>query len=871
MTPERWQQIDKLFHAALAREADERAAFLAQACGRDESLRNEVESLIASHTRAESFCEMPASDVAAELFAADQAKLVKQAIGPYKILELLGTGGMGEVYLAQDARLGRQVALKLLPSHFTRDVERLRRFEQEARAASALNHPGIVTIHEFGEIDGTHFIVNEFIDGRTLRQQMAETQMNLGEALDVAIQVARALAAAHSANIVHRDIKPENIMIRPDGYVKVLDFGLAKLTEIQTLSLDTEAATRVSVETNPGLVMGTVTYMSPEQARGLPVDARTDIWSLGVVLYEILAGRVPFDGETPSHTIVSILEKEQPLLGQCANVPTELDRIINKALRKNREERYQTVKDLALDLKSLKQELEINARLERPVRSDAGDRESAAKSGDRVMVETYYDSEGRARAARPITRLMVLPFRMLRADPDVDFLAFSVPDAVAGGLSVLDSMVVRSPTGAERYADGILDLKRISEEAQAEAVLTGTILRAGNGIRVTCQLLEAPSGTVLWWHEPHVTMSDLFELQDTLVRRIVESLSLSLSDREHGRLTRDVPTTSGAYEFYLRGNELSRRGLAGFGDLTVARDFYLRCVETDPRYAPAWAQLGRCYRLIGKGMESGRDNLVRAEAAFRRALELNADLPLAHSQYAFLEAELGRAKDAVARLLRRARSGSASPDLFVALVLCCRFCGLLEASVAAHGCAHKLDPQIATSVSHTYYQLGDHENALRHVGVGAWGIVGMTLGTMGQTADGLAAFRNLEQSHMPVPMQAFIGAWRAMLEGNREESLDAAERCIQHYLDPEGVFYMGLIMAHLGESERALTVLSESMDQGFSSIHVLRSNPWFDRLRSTAQFKDLLELGEARLVEAEDVWRSAGGPQLFDSRLGSAS
>ena len=475
-----------------------------------------------------------------------------------------------------------------------------------------------------------------------------------------------------------------------------------------------------------------------------------------------------------------------------------------------------------------------------------------------------------ANAARPIIRLMVLPFRMLRSDPDVDFLAFSVPDAVAGALSVLDSIVVRSPTGAARYANELLDLKRIAEEARAEAILTGTILRVGNGIRVTCELMEVPSGTVLWWDEPHVSMSDLFELQDNLVRGIVDSLSLSLSAGEHGRLNRDVPTTAQAFEFYLRGNELSRRGLAGFGDLTVARDLYLRCVETDPRYAPAWAQLGRCYRLIGKGVEHGRENFVLAESAFQLALELNADLPLAHSQYAFLEAELGRAKDAVARLLRCAQTGSASPDLYVALVLCCRFCGLLESSVTAHERARKLDPQIATSVSHTYYQLGDYDNALRHVAVGAWAIAGMTLGTMGRTSDGLAAFRNLEQSGMPMPMQAFIGAWRAMLEGNRAESLAAAEQCIQHYLDPEGVFYMGLIMAHLGESKRALSVLNECMDLGFTSVHVMRRNPWFDGLRPTAQFDELLKRCEARFLEADESYRAAGGSKVLGIGLGAA-
>lgn len=480
-----------------------------------------------------------------------------------------------------------------------------------------------------------------------------------------------------------------------------------------------------------------------------------------------------------------------------------------------------------------------------------------------LAAQTITTQAGHAGAARPITRLMVLPFRMLRADSEMNFLAFSVPDAVAGALSLLDSVVVSSPTSAARYSHRTLDMKQIAEEAQAEAVLTGTILHAGNGIRVTCELLEVPSGTVLWWHEPHVSLSDLFELQDDLVRRIVASLSLSLSAREHIRLKRDVPTTAAAYEFYLRGNELSRRGLAGFSDLNAARDLYLRCVEADPCYAPAWAQLGRCYRLIGKGLEHGRENFALAESAFQRALELNADLPIAHSQYAFLEAELGSATDAVARLLRCAQTGSASPELYVALVLCCRFCGLLEASLAAHERARKLDPLIATSVSHTYYQLGDYDDALRNVAVGAWGIVGMTLGTMGRIADGLAAFRNLEQSGMPVPMRAFVGAWRAMLEGKRQESLDAAERCIQHYLDPEGVFYMGLIMAHLGESKRALTVLNACMDRGFSSVHSLLHNSWLEGLRSTTQFKHLVRRAEARFIKADDIYRSAGGSQAL--------
>src|SRR5438128_218509 len=304
MQPERWQQIDELFHQALKREPQQRADFLKHSCGEDESLRHEIEALIASHERSGSFIEAPASDLAAELLTSGSVGLtVGQSIAAYKILSVLGIGGMGEVYLAEDTRLGRQVALKMLPRQFTINSERVRRFEQEARAASALNHPNIVTIHEIGELNGMQFIVIEFVDGQTLRTLMNEKPFTLKEALNVATQIAGALAAAHAAGIVHRDIKPENIMLRADGYVKILDFGLAKLTELPTTDAELENSTLL--QSNPGLVMGTVQYMSPEQATGKKVDARTDIWSLGIVLYELVSGGVRFTGEMPSHVMVS--------------------------------------------------------------------------------------------------------------------------------------------------------------------------------------------------------------------------------------------------------------------------------------------------------------------------------------------------------------------------------------------------------------------------------------------------------------------------------------------------------------------------------------------------------------------------------------
>src|SRR6266404_4878935 len=383
MTPERWEQVGKLYQAALALPPDERDTFLDDACGDDTAMLREVESLLAAEDEAGSFLAAGAMKDAAKMLVAEKfLPLVGKELGHYQVLSLLGTGGMGDVYHAEDIRLKRKVAVKLLPAELTANGDRLRRFEQEAQAASALNHPNIITIHEIGKVDGLNFIVTEFIAGETLRGRMAKERMDLPAVLDVAIQAASALAAAHAVGIVHRDLKPENIMLRPDGLIKVLDFGLAKLIEPPTATVNSEAATVARVDTKMGTVMGTAQYMSPEQARGLKVDARTDIFSLGVVLYEMLAGRPPFTGESTADIISVVLQKEpQPLSTLAPDTPAELQSIISKALRKNKDERYQTVKDLLIDLTTLKQELEFTAKLERSAPSKAHVSASTASGG----------------------------------------------------------------------------------------------------------------------------------------------------------------------------------------------------------------------------------------------------------------------------------------------------------------------------------------------------------------------------------------------------------------------------------------------------------------------------------------------------------
>ena len=366
MTPERWQQVKEIFNSALKCEPGERSAVLSSACGGDEALRKEVESLLASHEKDGSFIDSPAYEAAAASIADEKAELRSgEVIGSYEVISFISRGGMGEVYFAQDKRLGRKVALKLLPSSVTKDVTRLHRFEQEARAASALNHPNILTIYEIRDANSTLMIACEFVEGETLRQRLGYDAVGLQQALHIAIQIADALAAAHKAGIIHRDIKPENIMIRPDGYLKVLDFGLAKLTEPASPMAAAEAPTQ-KVKTGSGMIMGTVGYMSPEQARGQAVDARSDIFNLGAVIYEMVAGQQPFVGETPSDILAAILKTEPPPLSHLAHeIPTELVRIVNKALRKDRDQRYQVVQDLLLDLKSLKEELDFQAKLDR--------------------------------------------------------------------------------------------------------------------------------------------------------------------------------------------------------------------------------------------------------------------------------------------------------------------------------------------------------------------------------------------------------------------------------------------------------------------------------------------------------------------------
>jgi serine/threonine protein kinase/Tfp pilus assembly protein PilF len=658
MTPARWEQIKGLFHATLEREPAQRPTFLARACADDGLLRLEVESLLASHEQAESFIEMPASDVAAELLAEESPGLLAgQMLGHFRIADVLATGGMGEVYLADDMRLGRKVALKLLPPQFTINADRVRRFEQEARAASALNHPNIVTIHEIGHTDSHHFIATEFVDGETLREHMSNVQMKLDEVLDIATQIASALAAAHAAGIVHRDIKPENVMIRPDGYVKVLDFGLAKLVEQKNTSF---LGLKESTQSASGLILGTVNYMSPEQAKGERVDERTDIFSFGVVLYEMLSGSTPFVGDSTSETFANLINAEpRPLSDSASNVPAELKRIVAKALRKNKDERYQTVKDLLSDFKDLRQHLTLGDKLERlhsPSDQATSALEAATVDANKQTAETQYSfshqiNRHKSLAVFVLAALLicsiglgyyfffagiavsgpagkksfaVLPLKPINAANRHQIYEIGIADSLIQKINSTKGFVARPLSATRKYTDIEQDPIAAGREQQVDYVIASTYQLADGKIRITAQLLNVASGLI---EEPYTIEKDAanaFAMQDAIASDLSNKL-LSRFGTTSSRPTAQRGTTNEeAYLSYLQGRNLTYNRTTA--DAPKSIEYFQQAINLDPNFARAYARMAHAYIASGNLRGGSRVDYEKAKEAVSKALSLDNTL-----------------------------------------------------------------------------------------------------------------------------------------------------------------------------------------------------------------------------------------------------
>ena len=478
--------------------------------------------------------------------------------------------------------------------------------------------------------------------------------------------------------------------------------------------------------------------------------------------------------------------------------------------------------------------------------------ETLPRRGYRFLIPV---ESGNVGLAAPVTRLIVLPFRMPRSEPETAFLTECLPEAVASSLSGLESLVVRSSNFAARFAGESLDPKKIAAEADVDVALTGTLLSAGGQLRVTTQLTEVPAGTLLWSQTWQVPLGDIFQIQDELTGRIVESLELPLTAREHRMLKRDVPS-SRAYELYLRGNQLS----VDSKQWSLARDVYQRCVDEDPRYAPAWARLGRIHHVIGKYSGEPK-SLEHAETAFRQALGLNPDLAIAHKLYAQLEVDLGRAQDAMIRLVERARS--ADPELFAGLVSACRYCGLLDASVAADARARSLDRRMRTSVAHTYFLRREYDRVADARFEDTPYISAISLAEIGRRQDALDALNALAPKSSP-RMKDFMAAAHALITEKPAESLDAVNRIASSdFRDPEGLFYLTRHLARLGEAAGALRLLERVAAGGFACYPALADDPWLAPLRTRAAFKKVLADTRTRHDQARSAFEAANGPRLL--------
>ena len=811
-------------------------------------------------------------------------------LGRYEIRSHLAAGGMGEVYLAQDTKLDRKVALKILPNTVAADRGRMNRFVQEAKAASALNHPNILTIYEIEQIDSITFIATEFIDGETLRQRMRDAPLKLAEILEIAIQTVSALVAAHAAGIIHRDIKPENVMLRRDGIAKVLDFGLAKLTErVPPELVDADAPTRAVVKTDPGMVMGTASYMSPEQARGLVVDARTDIFSLGVLIYEMVAGRLPFEGSTTNEVLASILNDKEPspLARYSRQVPAELERIVDKALRKDRERRYQTVKDMLLDLQSLKQRQEVEAELERsrPPEMNSGQtvvsRLSSTANGQAAQTTPITESLANrikhrrrgliialpvlmvavglsylfyfARPATAINSIAVLPLTNTTDDPNIEYLSDGISEALINSLTQLQQLRVIARATAFRYKGKEVDPQVVGRDLNVRAVLMGRVRQTGDTLNIQVDLVDATTGAQLWGKEYEPKVSDVLSVKQSIAREVTEKLRLRLSDAEQQQLVRHDTTNAEAYQFYLRGRYLWNKRTAG--GIESAIEQFQQAIDRDPNYALGYVGLVDCYGLLEEyAGVPGSETLPKARAAADRALKIDDSLSEAHTSSGVIFFQMWRWAE-VEREYKRAISLNPNyPTAHHWLSIYFRARGQLDDSLREIKRAQELDPLsavISQNVAEVYLLKNDLNSAIAQCQKiieldpnfpGAHDELGFAYLKQRRYEEAIAEFqKTVELSGRASRYQGDLGYCYAVT-GRRAQALAIVKELEEKYARREAIGqYLACVYAGLGDKDQVFTWLERDFERR-SGIRLPFIKWWFtfDDLRGDPRYVDLL-------------------------------
>ncbi|MEJ7861981.1 MAG: protein kinase [Pyrinomonadaceae bacterium] len=806
-------------------------------------------------------------------------------LGRYEIVSLIGAGGMGEVFLAEDSELERLVALKVLPKDLASDSERLRRFAQEAKSASALNHPNIITIHEIGKTDGTHFIATEYIEGETLHTRLRSEPISLKSALDIAVQVASALDAAHRAGIVHRDIKPENVMIRPDGVVKILDFGIAKLTEKKANTIDAEAATAIKAGTSPGMIIGTAAYMSPEQARGKDIDARSDIFSFGVVFYEMLTGKQPFEGESAIDTISSIIHKDPVPLSQLASgIPRELQRIVEKSLRKDREERYQTAKDLLIDLKDVRQDLEIQNKLERtasPQREETKTQILSATTSDAAHTTSsteYVTSKIKShkrgfaiglmvlllasiglgywyltgRSTKQIESIAVMPFVNESGNADNEYLSDGMTETLIKSLSQLPNLNVKPRSSVFRYKGKETNLQTIGKELNVQAILNGRVVQRDDGLTLSLELVDVSQDKVIWAEQYERKISDLVSLQSEVARDVLSKLKIRLTGADEQKLAKKSTESAEAYQLYIQGryewNKFS------FDSLKKSIPLFERAIQKDPTYALAYSGLADSYVNLGVDYISAQDAMPQARVAAIQAIALDDSLAEAYTSLGsykmFYEWDIKGAEEEYRKAISLdAKYGNARHFYSH----CLQFLGREAEAIREMKIAVKLEPVSLVNNSElgwAYYLANQHDAAIEQLHKTirldpsysySYFILGLVYADKGNYAEAVAALREGQKlSPDWLELQAVL-AYTYASAGERGEAEALLTKLLKSaadtYVNP---VLIASVYVALADNDRAIAWLERGYREKCSWMSWIAIEPQLERLRPDPRFQDLV-------------------------------